>query len=91
MKDTGIVRKVDRLGRIVLPSEMRKKLNISQKDDLEIYSEGDSIVLKKHHDSNTLTERDYEIAREMLSGGEPVEKIIKYTRLKESDINKLKN
>lgn len=47
MKDTGIIRKVDRLGRIVLPSETRKKLDISPKDDLEIYSEGECIVLKK--------------------------------------------
>lgn len=53
MKDTGIIRKVDRLGRIVLPSETRKKLNISPKDDLEIYSEGECIVLKKSQSACT--------------------------------------
>jgi AbrB family transcriptional regulator, transcriptional pleiotropic regulator of transition state genes len=88
MKDTGIIRKVDRLGRIVLPSEMRKKLSISQKDDLEIYSEGESIVLKKHDAAGTSIARELEIAREMLAGGEPLEKIIKYTKLQESDIIK---
>ncbi len=48
MKSTGIVRKVDELGRIVIPSELRKKLNIEIKDSLEIYVSGDSIILKKY-------------------------------------------
>lgn len=48
MKSTGIVRKVDELGRIVLPSELRKTLNINIKDTLEIYTSGDSIILKKY-------------------------------------------
>ena len=48
MKSTGIVRKVDELGRIVLPLELRKTLNIDTKDSLEIYVEGDSIILKKY-------------------------------------------
>lgn len=48
MKSTGIVRKVDELGRIVLPSELRKTLNINVKDTLEIYTSGDSIILKKY-------------------------------------------
>lgn len=48
MKSTGIVRKVDNLGRIVLPSELRKTLNIKIKDPLEIYVSGDSIVLRKY-------------------------------------------
>ena len=48
MKSTGIVRKVDELGRIVLPSELRKVLNINIKDPLEIYVSGDSIILKKY-------------------------------------------
>ena len=43
MKSTGIVRKVDELGRIVLPIEMRCTLDIAEKDTLEIYVEGDSI------------------------------------------------
>ena len=48
MKSTGIVRKVDELGRIVLPIELRRTLDIAEKDSLEIYMEGSSIVLKKH-------------------------------------------
>ena len=48
MKSTGIVRKVDELGRNVLPSELRKSLGIEIKDSLEIYVSGDSIILKKY-------------------------------------------
>lgn len=48
MKSTGIVRKVDELGRIVLPIELRKNLDINIKDPLEIYVDGNSIVLKKY-------------------------------------------
>ena len=48
MKSTGIVRKVDELGRIVLPIEMRRTLDIAEKDALEIYVEGDSIILRKY-------------------------------------------
>ena len=49
MKSTGIVRKVDELGRIVLPKELRNTLNINEKDPLEIYVDEDNkIVLKKN-------------------------------------------
>jgi transcriptional pleiotropic regulator of transition state genes len=48
MKSTGIVRKVDELGRIVLPIELRKTHNIAEKDSLEIYVDGSSIILKKY-------------------------------------------
>jgi len=48
MKATGIVRKVDELGRIVLPIELRRTLNIEIKDPLEIYVDGESILLKKY-------------------------------------------
>ena len=47
MKSTGIVRKVDELGRIVLPIEMRRTLDIAEKDALEIYVDGDNIILHK--------------------------------------------
>jgi len=49
MKSTGIVRKVDELGRIVLPIELTKNLDINIKDPLEIFIDGKSIVLKKFH------------------------------------------
>lgn len=48
MKSTGIVRKVDELGRIVLPIELRRTLDIAEKDSLEIYMDGSSVVLKKY-------------------------------------------
>ena len=49
MKSIGIVRKVDKLGRIVLPVELRKTLDIGDKDDLEIAVEGDKVVLRKYN------------------------------------------
>ncbi len=51
MKSLGIVRKLDNLGRIVLPIELRKTLNFSDNEALEIFTEGDSIVLKKYETS----------------------------------------
>ncbi|MDF2536121.1 MAG: transition state regulator Abh [Bacillales bacterium] len=48
MKSTGIVRKVDELGRIVVPIELRRTLDIHEKDALEIFVDGDCIVLKKY-------------------------------------------
>ena len=48
MKATGIVRKIDDLGRIVLPIELRRTLGISDRDSLEIYVDDNNIVLKKY-------------------------------------------
>ncbi len=48
MKATGIVRKIDDLGRVVLPIELRRTLNIDIKDPVEIFVEGDLIILKKY-------------------------------------------
>ena len=48
MKSTGIVRKVDELGRIVLPIELRRTLNIDIKDPIEIFVDGEYILLKKY-------------------------------------------
>ena len=48
MKSTGIVRKVDELGRIVLPIELRRTLDIAEKDALEIFIDGNTIILKKY-------------------------------------------
>ncbi len=48
MKSTGIVRKVDELGRVVIPIEIRRTLNIDVKDALEIYVDGEKIILKKY-------------------------------------------
>ncbi len=51
MKSTGIVRKVDELGRIVLPMEIRKLMDINIKDPIEIYTDEDRIILAKYHPS----------------------------------------
>ncbi|MBC8530242.1 AbrB/MazE/SpoVT family DNA-binding domain-containing protein [Gehongia tenuis] len=48
MKSTGIVRKVDELGRVVIPIELRRTLNIEIKDAMEIYVDGNQIILKKY-------------------------------------------
>ena len=47
MKSTGIIRKVDELGRVVIHIEIRNKFNIEEKDPIEIYVDGSSIILKK--------------------------------------------
>lgn len=48
MKETGIVRNLDNLGRVTLPIELRRNLDIDIKDPVEIFVDGDSIVLKKY-------------------------------------------
>lgn len=48
MKSTGIVRKMDDLGRVVIPIELRRTLEIAEKDPLEIYVDGNMIILKKY-------------------------------------------
>lgn len=65
-KSTGIIRKIDELGRIVIPMELRNKLNIAEKDSLEIYVEGSSIVLKKYHSNCTFCGSD----KDLLSFGD---------------------
>ena len=74
LKSTGIFRKVDELGRIVLPIELRRTLDIAEKDSLEIYMDGASIVLKKYQPacifcgnaSDVITYRGKNICRECL-------------------------
>ncbi len=48
MKSTGIVRKVDELGRVVIPIELRRTLHIEEKDALEIYVDNERIILRKY-------------------------------------------
>lgn len=75
MKSTGIVRKVDELGRVVLPKELRTTLNIAQRDPLEIYVDGDNIILKKYEPAcifcgnakDVVTHKDKKICRECLA------------------------
>jgi len=53
MKATGIVRKVDQLGRIVIPKELRKSLGIDLGEPLEIYTDDNRIILKKYEPQNS--------------------------------------
>lgn len=55
MKSTGIVRKVDELGRIVLPIELRRNLGIEERDSLEIFIDNNKIILKKYEPSDVFT------------------------------------
>ena len=48
MKSTGIVRELDSLGRIVLPKSLRRVYDLHEKDGLEIFTEGDMIILRKY-------------------------------------------
>lgn len=67
MKSTGIVRKVDELGRIVIPKELRTTLNIEEKDSLEIYVDGEHIILRNMN---------------LLAYSVVTQKTFKYTRVK---------
>lgn len=74
MKSTGIVRKVDELGRVVIPIELRRTLRIEEKDALEIYVDGEKIILKKYEPAcifcgnaeNVLNFKDKNICRDCL-------------------------
>lgn len=55
MKATGVVRRVDELGRVVLPCELRRVMHIKDRDSLEVFVDGDKIVLKKYEPACTFT------------------------------------
>lgn len=55
MKSTGIVRKVDELGRVVLPIELRRSFDINVKDSLEIFVDDEKIILKKYQPADIFT------------------------------------
>jgi transcriptional pleiotropic regulator of transition state genes len=63
MKGTGIVRKVDELGRIVIPKELRGVLDINIKDSLEIFTEDKNIILKKYNPGCVFCERINNVIR----------------------------
>ncbi|SHM77217.1 transcriptional pleiotropic regulator of transition state genes [Anaerosporobacter mobilis DSM 15930] len=55
MKSTGIVRRLDELGRITLPIELRRTLGVSERDPLEIFVEEDRIILQKYEPTDIFT------------------------------------
>ena len=56
MRDTGIVRRIDELGRVVIPKEIRKTLRIKESDPLEIFTDKDSLVIKKYSPISSIGE-----------------------------------
>ncbi len=55
MKNTGIVRRLDELGRITLPIELRRTLDCAERDQLEIYVEDEKIILRKYEPADLFT------------------------------------
>ncbi len=55
MKSTGIVRKIDELGRIVIPIELRRTMNLEIKDPVEIFVDDDKIIFRKYAPGCTIT------------------------------------
>ena len=69
MKSTGVVRRVDDLGRIVIPKEIRRSLKIRDGEELEIYIDNESIILKKHsmlNDINEVSKKIIDIVSSLL-------------------------
>jgi len=75
VKSTGIIRKVDELGRIVIPIEVRQIFGINTKEPLEIYTDGDKIVLSKYERACTFCDSAKKIR--MFKGRKVCEKCIK--------------
>lgn len=63
MKSTGIVRRIDDLGRIVIPKEIRRELGIRDGDPLEIYREGTMVGFRKYYPNEEFTERLAEVEK----------------------------
>ena len=60
MKATGIVRRVDDLGRVVIPKEIRRTCHIKEGDPLEIFLENGAVVFKKYSYGTTLDFKQFE-------------------------------
>ena len=61
MKSTGIIRKVDELGRVVIPIELRRVMGIEEKNSIEIFVDSDRIILQKHEQSCVFCGSDDEV------------------------------
>lgn len=62
MKSTGIVRRIDEMGRIVLPAELRRTLDLGDRESMEIFVDGSSIVLKKYNPTCIFCEGGKEVS-----------------------------
>jgi transcriptional pleiotropic regulator of transition state genes len=68
MKNTGVARKVDELGRVVIPVELRRTLGIAEGTALDFHVDGENIVLRKHEKSCFVTGEVSESNMELLNG-----------------------
>ncbi|HDR7316684.1 AbrB/MazE/SpoVT family DNA-binding domain-containing protein [Bacillus toyonensis] len=68
MKNTGVARKVDELGRVVIPVELRRTLGIAEGTALDFHVDGENIVLRKHEKSCFVTGEVSELNLELLDG-----------------------
>lgn len=91
MKATGIVRKVDNLGRIVLPKEIRRKLQINEGDSIEMYAENNYIILKKYIHNYSIKSKLENIILEIDEFNNKNEKIQKVKKYLESALAELKS
>lgn len=90
MKSTGIVRKLDELGRITLPIELRRTLNVTDKDALEIFVENDQIILAKYEPTCIFTGETEELIEyqgKKISKN-TIKELAKLADLTEADITK---
>ena len=91
MKSTGITRRIDDLGRIVIPKEIRKNLKIKENEILEIFIENENIILKKYSsfdDMDNIFERFIEVLEDITFNSVLItnrDKVIKTSKNKEYD------
>lgn len=89
MKSTGIVRRIDELGRIVLPKELRKTLDLPEGTPMEVYVEGNRVVLHKYQPEAWSTDelKDALVAAAKDAGRDPVDYLTKLGRRRKADGN----
>lgn len=87
MKETGIVRKIDKVGRVVIPKELRWKYNINIGDMVEIYTDQDSVYLKKYDVESNVMEQ----VEELYEAVERMEQELKDTKELEQYLEKVKS
>ena len=89
MRATGIVRRIDNLGRVVLPKELRKTMNLQEGTPMEIYTHEDMIILKQYK-IDTVEDRLDKLAQEIISPLAPDQaaKVIEFTKQIKDTLNK---
>lgn len=70
MKSTGIVRKIDNLGRVVMPKEIRRNLDMAEGDPVEFYVDGDRVILRKYE---PVIDSPKSLLREVLNTQVPID------------------